>query len=125
MIILYYKTGHDSCWGARQWFKDHDINPIERKIEYILREDLIHALSLTENGLTDLLKCPSRSMPQMLALLSSIKIMKFEDSINFILEHPNVLRTPIIIDEKKLVVGYNSERMRIFLSRKYRTLQFL
>lgn len=125
MITLYCKTGNRSCWQARKWFKEHGIAPLERRIDYISREDLIHALSLTENGLTDLLKCPSRSTPQLVALLNRIQIMKFEESINFILAHPVVLRMPIIIDEKKLVVGYNSERMRIFLSRKYRTVQLI
>lgn len=123
MITLYCKTGNGSCWRARKWFKEHDIEPLERRIEYISREDLIHALSLTENGLSDLLKWPSRSTLQMRAQLNRIQIMKFEESINFILAHPDVLRTPIIIDEHKLVVGYHSERMRIFLSREYRALQ--
>lgn len=33
--------------------------PLVRRIGYSSRENLIHELTLIENGLTDLLKCPS------------------------------------------------------------------
>ncbi|MEH7309152.1 ArsC/Spx/MgsR family protein, partial [Neobacillus drentensis] len=38
-----------------------------------------------------------------------------------IMEHPKMVRRPIILDEKRLQVGYNEEEIRSFLPRRIRT----
>jgi regulatory protein spx len=38
-------------------------------------------------------------------------------------ENPQVLRRPIIMDEKRLHVGYNEEEIRAFLPRTVRILE--
>jgi hypothetical protein len=40
-------------------------------------------------------------------------------------DNPGLLRIPLIIDEKRLQVGYNEEEIRKFLPRKYRLFQLL
>ena len=40
-------------------------------------------------------------------------------------EHPGLLRRPIILDEKRLQVGYNEDEIRRFLPRKVRAYQLL
>jgi len=40
-------------------------------------------------------------------------------------ENPGLLRRPIIMDEKRLQVGYNEDEIRRFLPRKVRTYQLL
>ncbi|KZU53431.1 putative arsenate reductase [Lactiplantibacillus plantarum] len=38
---------------------------------------------------------------------------------------PSLLRRPIMLDEKRLQVGYNEDEIRRFLPRKIRTLELL
>ena len=38
-------------------------------------------------------------------------------------DYPGILRRPLILDEKRLQVGYNEEEIRRFLPRAVRTLQ--
>ncbi|MFK4944587.1 ArsC/Spx/MgsR family protein [Lactococcus garvieae] len=52
-------------------------------------------------------------------------MMNFIDGINFISNHTQLLRTPIIFENNKLTIGYNAENMRIFLSRDYRNIEML
>jgi regulatory protein spx len=49
--------------------------------------------------------------------------MPLKDLINVIKDHPGILRRPIILDEKRLQVGYNEDEIRRFLPRKVRTFQ--
>ncbi|MEH7391609.1 ArsC/Spx/MgsR family protein, partial [Bacillus sp. JJ1474] len=37
-------------------------------------------------------------------------------------DHPKLLRRPLILDEKRLQVGFNEEEIRRFLPRQVRTL---
>lgn len=52
----------------------------------------------------------------------------FEDislsqAIKIISENPQIMRRPIIMDEKRLHVGYNEEEIRAFLPRTVRVLE--
>ena len=57
--------------------------------------------------------------------MKEIKNMKFNDSINFILGHTEVLKTPIIIDDHKLMTGFNPEEIRKFIPQSYRRLSMV
>lgn len=46
--------------------------------------------------------------------------MTFNDSIEYILKNPDVLKSPIILAKKKLLVGYDSEKIRMFIPQKKR-----
>ena len=52
--------------------------------------------------------------------LESLPLQKLYELIK---DHPGLLRRPIIIDEKRLQVGYNEDEIRRFLPRKIRTYQ--
>lgn len=40
--------------------------------------------------------------------------------ISLISEHPSLLRRPIIVDEKRMQIGFNEDEIRAFLPRSYR-----
>lgn len=122
-IVLYYTSGNGSCKKALQWFNEHEIEISPKKIHYISKTDLTHALSLSETGFYELLKQADRCEPSVEKAIHNILEMSFNDSITFILEHPEVLKVPLIIDEKKLIIGYNSETIRTFIPRNYRGLE--
>lgn len=125
MITLYYDLSSNSCKQALTWLKKHGIEYEMKRISKISEIDLMNVLALTENGFSDILKCPSRVNSQSREELSKIEMMNFIDGINFISNHTQLLRTLIIFENNKLTIGYNAENMRIFLSRDYRNIEML
>ncbi len=43
--------------------------------------------------------------------------MKISELIDFVLKNPSVLKRPIIVDDRRVVVGYNEEEITVFLPR--------
>ena len=48
-----------------------------------------------------------------------------KDLFKLISKNPGLLRRPIIIDDKRLQVGYNEDEIRRFLPRKVRELELV
>ena len=46
--------------------------------------------------------------------------MSVQELIRFIQENPSVLKRPIIMDEKRFLVGYNDEEIRAFMPKAMR-----
>jgi len=53
----------------------------------------------------------------------NIETLPLQDLYEIIQKHPGILRRPIIIDEKRLQVGYNEDEIRRFLPRNVRAYQ--
>jgi regulatory protein spx len=53
----------------------------------------------------------------------NLDALPLQQLFQLIRENPGLLRRPIIIDEKRLQVGYNEDEIRRFLPRKVRTYQ--
>ncbi|MFQ6324169.1 ArsC/Spx/MgsR family protein [Lactococcus garvieae] len=46
--------------------------------------------------------------------------MILNEAINYIKVNPDFLRSPIIIEKDKVLIGYNPEQIRMFLPKEYR-----
>lgn len=123
MIIFYYGTSSYSCRQTAEWFKEHQITVYARRIEHISKTDLIHALTLSEQGFYDVLKRQSMVTTLLQKKIKEALTLSFNDSIDYILKHPEILKVPLILDEQKLVLGYNAENMRTFIPRNYRGIK--
>lgn len=115
MIVCYYTVSSSSCRKAVRWFRDRNIHIKEKKIEFITRSDLLSALSLSNEGFLELLKNPNMSATELKNNINKVLSMSFNESVEFVLRHPEVLRVPLILDENKLVLGYNIEDIRVFI----------
>lgn len=122
MIVLYYNLSSSSCRRALDWFRSHGIEIRKERINNISRESLIQALTLTENGFSDLLKNKGNNQGKVQCMISDVQSMTFNEGISFILRHPELLKVPLTISENKLAVGYNAENLRVFISKKYRDI---
>lgn len=125
MIVLYYTLSNSSCRKATKWFETHDINITSKRVSQICKKDLLHALALSNKGFDDILKKRNLSTPLLKKQVNQVHSMSFNEGIDFILKHPELLRVPLIISENKLVLGYNSEDIRVFLSHNHRAVQLL
>lgn len=46
--------------------------------------------------------------------------MDFNDTVDFLLNHTELLKTPILIDKNKLMIGFNAEEIRKFIPKNRR-----
>ena len=106
MIVLYTSSGCGSCRKAKQWFKDKNIKYIEKNLfTTLLKEDeLRFLLSRSENGTDDIISKRSKVIKDNNIDIDS---MPLSELISFVQQNPSVLKRPIILNEKSMVVGYD------------------
>lgn len=85
-------------------------------------EELKQIFRMTENGTDEIISTRSKTYQQLNVNLETLSLSEL---FKLIQENPGLLRRPIIVDEKRLQVGYNEDEIRRFLPRKIRTYQLL
>lgn len=83
----------------------------------ISAEDLKEILAKTENGTEDIISTRSKVFQKLAVDLDTISL---DDLIELVKEYPNLLRRPIIMDERRMQIGFNEDEIRTFLPREYR-----
>ena len=122
MVIVYSSPGCTSCRKAKAWLEEHNIPYKERNIfaEPLTIEEIKSILRMTENGTDEIISTRSKIFQKLNIQVDSLPL---QDLYEIIRQHPGLLRRPIIMDEKRLQVGYNEDEIRRFLPRKVRTYQ--
>lgn len=119
MITLYLSPSCTSCRKARAWLTQYGLPFTEHNImtSPLQADELRRILSLTENGTDDLISTRSKVFQKLNIDVDELSISEL---IKLIDEYPSLLRRPIIIDEKRMQIGFNEDEIRAFLSRDYR-----
>ncbi len=122
MVTLYTSPSCTSCRKAKAWLQEHDIPFTERNIfsEPLTIEEVKEILRMTEDGTDEIISTRSKTFQELNLNLDTVSLQELFELIS---EHPGLLRRPIILDEKRLQVGYNEDEIRRFLPRKVRTFQ--
>ncbi|HDU7623233.1 TPA: transcriptional regulator Spx [Listeria monocytogenes] len=122
MVTLYTSPSCTSCRKARAWLEEHDIPYKERNIfsEPLSLDEIKEILRMTEDGTDEIISTRSKTFQKLNVDLDSIPLQQLFELIQ---KNPGLLRRPIIIDEKRLQVGYNEDEIRRFLPRRVRTYQ--
>lgn len=122
MVNLYISPSCTSCRKAKAWLKKHDIDFKERNIfsEPLTKGELIQILRMTENGTEEIISTRSRAFQQLKVNLDDLSVDQLLDMVE---KDPSLLRRPIIMDDRRLQVGYNEDEIRRFLPRKVRRLE--
>lgn len=122
MVNLYTSPSCTSCRKARAWLKDHDIPFTERNIfsDPLTKDEIKQILRMTEDGTEEIISTRSKVFQEL-----GIKIddLTMDALLNLVEKTPGLLRRPIIMDEKRLQVGYNKDEIRRFLPREIRALE--
>ncbi|WP_223587595.1 transcriptional regulator SpxA [Neobacillus bataviensis] len=120
MVTLYTTPSCGSCRKAKAWLEEHQIEYIERNIlsNSLTVDEIKSILRLTEEGTSEIVSTNSKAFQELNVNLESMPLNEF---YQLIIENPKMLRRPIILDEKRLQVGYNEDEIRSFLPRKLRT----
>ncbi|MEI4789491.1 transcriptional regulator SpxA [Bacillus sp. FJAT-53060] len=122
MVTLYTSPSCTSCRKARAWLEEHNIPYQERNIfsEPLSIDEIKEILRMTEDGTDEIISTRSKVFQMLNVNVETMPLQKLYKLIN---EHPGLLRRPIILDEKRLQVGYNEDEIRRFLPRTVRTFQ--
>lgn len=122
MVTLYTSPSCTSCRKAKAWLKKHDIPFKEQNIfsEPLTTSEIKQMLQMTENGTEDIISKRSKAYQQLKVNLDELPMKQMFDLIR---KTPGLLRRPIIMDDKRLQVGYNEDEIRRFLPRKVRKLE--
>lgn len=122
MVNLYTSPSCTSCRKAKAWLKDHDIPFKERNIfaKPLSKDEIMQILRMTENGTEEIISTSSRSFKNLKINLDDLSIDKLVELVE---KNPSLLLRPIIMDDRRLQVGYNEDEIRRFLPRKVRRLE--
>lgn len=122
MITLYTSPSCASCRKARTWLEENNIEYLEKNIfkDQLTEYDLKVILSLTENGTEEIISFRSQIFHDLTIDMETISL---KELIHIILENPGLIRRPILIDDKRLQIGFNEEDIRRFLPRDIRKLE--
>ncbi|MGQ7874456.1 transcriptional regulator SpxA [Bacillus sp. 1A] len=120
MVILYTTASCSSCRKAKAWLEEHQIDYTEKNIvsNSLTVDELKSILRLTEDGATEIISTRSKTFQDLNINIEALSLNEF---YKLIIEHPLMLRRPIMLDEKRLQVGFNEEEIRKFLPRSVRT----
>ncbi|MEH7726860.1 transcriptional regulator SpxA, partial [Bacillus altitudinis] len=118
----YTSPSCTSCRKARAWLEEHNIPYQERNIfsEPLSIDEIKEILRMTEDGTDEIISTRSKVFQKLNVNVETMPLQQLYKLIN---EHPGLLRRPIILDEKRLQVGYNEDEIRRFLPRTVRTFQ--
>lgn len=122
MVTLYTSPSCTSCRKARAWLKEHNIPYAERNIFSgpLSVDELKQILQMTEDGTEEIISTRSKVYQD---LHVNIDDLSLKDLLDLVQRHPGLLRRPIIMDEKRLQVGYNEDEIRRFLPHEVRALE--
>ncbi|HDR4736253.1 TPA: transcriptional regulator Spx [Bacillus cereus] len=120
MVVLYTTASCSSCRKAKAWLEENKIDYTEKNIvsNSMTVDELKSILRLTEEGATEIISTRSKTFQDLNVNIDELSLNEF---YKLIIEHPLMLRRPIMLDEKRLQIGFNDEEIRKFLPRSVRT----
>lgn len=122
MIKVYLSGSCSSCRKARKWLRKRQLEFMEINLSSTVmsKEDLIKILSLTENGLEDIIAVRGKTY---LNLEQEFESLSLEEAIRLIQKKPRLLKRPLIFDDNRLLVGFNEEGIRAFVPTEVRKVE--
>ncbi|HEY0221417.1 transcriptional regulator Spx [Lactovum miscens] len=122
MIEIYTAPSCTSCKKAKSWLAKHNIAFEERNIiaDPLTPEEVKQVLMRCDDGIEGLISSRNRFVK---TLGYDFEDLPLSRALKIISDNPQILRRPIIMDDKRLHVGYNEEEIRTFLPRTVRVLE--
>ena len=109
---------------AKEWFVKNKIPYVERHVakDPITLSELQKILRMTVDGTDEIIAKRSKVYKELNVNLDELPLTEL---LELFQQNPGLLKTPIIMDEKRLQVGYNEDEIRQFIPRKTRKKQWL
>lgn len=119
MVTLYTSPSCTSCRKARAWLEENAIPYTERNVfkEPLSRDEIKNILRMTEDGTEEIISTRSKLFAELDVKLDDLSLSQL---IEMIQQQPALLKRPLMIDEKRMQVGYNEDEIRRFLPHEAR-----
>lgn len=114
MVIIYTSPGCASCRKAKQWLKDNNIEFVEKNIftSLLNEKEVKYILSRCENGTEDIISVRSKAFQ---SLKKGIDDLSTKELVELIQKNPSILKRPIMLSKKSLVVGYDDDEITMMM----------
>lgn len=109
-VLFYTSPGCASCRKAKRWLEDNHINFVEKNIfsNLLSEAEIKYLLSRCEHGTDDIISTRSKAY---ITLKENIDEMSITQLTRFIQRNPSVLKRPIMLSERNMVVGYDDDEI--------------
>ena len=121
MVIIYTSPGCASCRKAKQWLRDNHISFIEKNIfSNLLKEgEIKYLMSRCEHGTEDIISTRSKAFQ---SLKQEVDDYSLSELVKLIQKNPSILKRPILLSERTMVVGYDDDEMTAVTPVEMRTV---
>ncbi|MCM3388886.1 transcriptional regulator Spx [Ureibacillus chungkukjangi] len=121
-VTIYTQSSCSSSRKAIKWLKENEINFNEKRItsQPLTLAEFKNILRMTEDGTDEIIATNSNDFKNLNIDIDQLSI---QDLYNLIQQYPRMLRSPILLDEKRIQVGYNEMDIRRFIPRKVRAYE--
>ncbi|QCR31308.1 transcriptional regulator Spx [Lysinibacillus sp. SGAir0095] len=121
-VTIYTQSSCSSSRKAIKWLKENEINFTEKRItsQPLTLAEFKNILRMTEDGTDEIIATNSNDFKNLNIDIDQLSI---QDLYNLIQQYPRMLRSPILLDEKRIQVGYNEMDIRRFIPRKVRAYE--
>ena len=121
-VTIYTQSSCSSSRKAIKWLKENNISFTEKRItsQPLTLAEFKNILRMTEDGTDEIIATNSNDFKNLNIDIDQLSI---QDLYNLIQQYPRMLRSPILLDEKRIQVGYNEMDIRRFIPRKVRAYE--
>lgn len=121
MLILFTSPSCMSSRKAKAWLEEHGVTFKEKNLyrERLSIEEIKEMVRMTIDGVDEIIAKRSKVYQTLEVDFETLTMKKL---YSIICENPKILRSPILLDKKRLLVGFDSEQIRCFLPRKVKAL---
>ena len=121
-VTIYTQSSCSSSRKALKWLKENNIAYNEKRItsQPLTLAEFKQILSMTEEGTDEIIATNSNDFKNLKVDIEQLSIQQL---YNLIQQHPRMLRSPILMDEKRIQIGYNEMDIRRFIPRKIRAFE--
>jgi regulatory protein spx len=121
MIKLYTSPSCTSCRKARAWLQTNQLDFEEKNIfaEPLDENEIRAILAATEGGVEDIISTRSKIYEKLDLDFNELSLTQM---IVLFTEYPSLLRRPILIDDRRVLIGFNEDEIRSFVPRDVRSV---
>lgn len=121
-VTIYTQASCSSSRKALKWLKENKIDYKEKRITShpLTLAEFKEILSMTEDGTDEIIATNSNDFKNLNIDIEQLSIQQLFELIQ---QHPRMLRSPILLDEKRIQIGYNEMDIRRFIPRKVRAFE--
>ncbi|AQW21068.1 hypothetical protein PL11_003590 [Lentilactobacillus curieae] len=119
MINLYVSSSSASSRKAKEWLEANGIEFKERNIgrKPLTRDEIKQLLSLTENGSEDIVSTRARMYGKIKSKIDNLTLSQL---IDVLVKNQELIKRPIIFNDRIMQIGFSEEDIRAFLPRSVR-----